>query len=450
MGENLSPLQKNSRDLEAELTWFSSVVDTRFRLYFQKESPVDSVFAHKPPPLHRSDSYYADFVRHYEPSFVERFTLILSLVPHLRPQLLDVFHTRNQAIDRPFTEFGGVSGESGAFLPTGETLAFLLAGTDLEARFALEFLFDRSHFFSAHAILQLRPEKGQSPFQTIIRPSDEFLGLFTIGRGRPPDFSAGFPAQRIETALTWDDLVLHPGTRRQIDEIASWIRHGQTLLHDWEMAPKLRPGYRSLFYGPPGTGKTMTACLLGQSTGRAVYKIDLALMVSKYIGETEKNLASVFDQAQNRGWILFFDEADALFGKRSETRSAHDRYANQEVSYLLQRIETFDGIAILASNQRENLDEAFTRRFESIIFFPMPRSEERLRLWQQGFSPHTSLSDQVDLAEISRRYQLSGGSIMNVIRFASLQSLENGNGCIDNAMLREGIQREFAKEGKTA
>ena len=144
-------------------------------------------------------------------------------------------------------------------------------------------------------------------------------------------------------------------------------------MNDWGMAPKLRPGYRSLFYGPPGTGKTMTACLLGKSTGRDVYKVDLSLVVSKYIGETEKNLARVFDQAQHKGWILFFDEADALFGKRSETRDAHDRYANQEVSFLLQRIETFDGIAILASNQRENLDDAFTRRFESIIYFPMPR-----------------------------------------------------------------------------
>ena len=118
----------------------------------------------------------------------------------------------------------------------------------------------------------------------------------------------------------------------------------------------------------------MTACLLGKSTGRDVYKVDLSLVVSKYIGETEKNLARVFDQAQHKGWILFFDEADALFGKRSETKDAHDRYANQEVSFLLQRIETFDGIAILASNLRDNIDEAFARRFESIIYFPMPRA----------------------------------------------------------------------------
>ncbi|EXI69464.1 MAG: ATP-dependent zinc metalloprotease FtsH 3 [Candidatus Accumulibacter sp. SK-11] len=214
------------------------------------------------------------------------------------------------------------------------------------------------------------------------------------------------------------------------------------------MGPKLRPGYRALFYGPPGTGKTMTACLLGKSTGREVYKVDLALVVSKYIGETEKNLARVFDQAQHKGWILFFDEADALFGKRTETRDAHDRYANQEVSFLLQRIETFDGIAILASNQKDNIDQAFARRFESIIYFPMPRQEERLRLWRQGFSPKARIDEGVDLDKIAAQYELCGGAIMNVVRYASLQALESGDSVITLETLQRGIRREHVKEGK--
>jgi SpoVK/Ycf46/Vps4 family AAA+-type ATPase len=242
--------------------------------------------------------------------------------------------------------------------------------------------------------------------------------------------------------------VLHPGTQRQIEEIETWIQYGDTLMNDWQMAPKLRPGFRSLFYGPPGTGKTMTACLLGKSTGRDVYRVDLSLVVSKYIGETEKNLARVFDQAQHKGWILFFDEADALFGKRSETRDAHDRYANQEISFLLQRVETFDGIAILASNQRENLDDAFARRFESIIYFPMPRPEERLRLWRQGISPKAKLEEGLDLAGVARDHTLSGGSIMNVIRYASLQALKSGDSIITADDIMQGIRREYAKEGK--
>jgi SpoVK/Ycf46/Vps4 family AAA+-type ATPase len=215
------------------------------------------------------------------------------------------------------------------------------------------------------------------------------------------------------------------------------------------MGAKLRPGYRSLFYGPPGTGKTMTACLLGKYTGRDVYKVDLALVVSKYIGETEKNLAKVFDQAQHKGWILFFDEADALFGKRSETKDAHDRYANQEVAFLLQRIESFDGIAILASNRRENLDDAFARRFESIIYFPMPGPAERLRLWRQGFSPQARLAETLDLERIAQEHALAGGAIMNVIRYASLQALKAGRDLIASEDIMQGIRREYAKEGKS-
>ncbi len=170
---------------------------------------------------------------------------------------------------------------------------------------------------------------------------------------------------------------------------------------------------------------------------------------TKYIGETEKNLAKVFDQAQHKGWILFFDEADALFGKRSETKDAHDRYANQEVSFLLQRIESFDGIAILASNRRENLDQAFARRFESIIYFPIPRPEERLRLWKRGFSAQSQLEESLDLEKIAQEHTLSGGSIMNVIRYASLQALKGGSTVIAEEDVLHGIRREYAKEGKS-
>ncbi|MCP4655409.1 MAG: ATP-binding protein, partial [bacterium] len=377
----------NARDLDQELGWFVRVVDTRFKLYFGDSAEHETVFDLTPPELGASESAWAGFVRHYKLAFAERLAVVLGLVPHIRPQLLDVFFTRNKTFDRRFTEFGGVlRGPQGEFRPTGETLAFLVAGNDLEIRFALQRLFDPRHLFARHHILRLDSDGAESSLKAPLKLSEEYLSYFTTGEPRRPDFGAGFPARYLETELDWNDLVLHPGTRTQIEEIETWLRHGETLLNDWGMAPKLRPGYRSLFYGPPGTGKTMTACLLGKATGRDVYKVDLSLVVSKYVGETEKNLARVFDQAQHKGWILFFDEADALFGKRSETKDAHDRYANQEVSYLLQRIESFDGIAILASNLRENLDDAFSRRFESIIYFPMPRPEERLLLWRQGFS----------------------------------------------------------------
>ncbi len=439
--------QNNAQDLEQELAWLACVLDTRFKLYFNKESEYHDIFAIEPPDLRASTSEYGRFIHQNGLGYAERLTLILTLTPHIRPQLLDIFFTNNKTFDRKFTEFGGSrSTPDGDFTPTGETLIFILAVNDLSLRFQLWEMFEPQHIFAHHNIL--RPAVGSSDQPAMKAPlhiSKEYLSLFTTGRPHRPEFNTDFPAQHIETTLTWDDLVLHPGTRKQIEEIETWIDHGKTLMNDWGMAAKLRPGYRSLFYGPPGTGKTMTASLLGKSTGREVYKVDLSLVVSKYIGETEKNLSKVFDQAQHKGWILFFDEADALFGKRGETKDSHDRYANQEVSFLLQRIETFDGIAILASNFRENLDDAFTRRFESIIYFPIPRADERLQLWREGFPPKAPLDEALDLAQIAREHTLSGGAIMNVIRYALLESLRQEGRAIGPDEVAQGIRREYAK-----
>ncbi|MBV8398862.1 MAG: ATP-binding protein [Acetobacteraceae bacterium] len=441
-------LEANARDLEAELRWFASVVDTRMKLHFGLDCEYEAVTAIVPPML--SGSPYASFVAGL--GFAERLALVLALTPHIRPHLLDVFHTRNQTFDRRFTEFGGArAGSDGDFWPTGETLAFILGGTDLATRFRLQALFDPRHPFALNNVLHAQQAAMDEPLMKApLRLSDECLSLFTRGEPRRPGFGAHFPAQHVRTELEWSDLVLHPATRESLAEIEAWIKHGETLMRDWRMGAKLRPGYRSLFYGPPGTGKTMTACLLGKSTGQEVYRIDLSMVVSKYIGETEKNLARVFNQAQHKGWILLFDEADALFGKRSETRDAHDRYANQEIAFLLQRIETFDGIAILASNLRDNIDDAFARRFESVIYFPLPRPEERARLWRGGFSSEARLGDDVDLDVIAREHTLSGGSIMNAIRFASLWALTEGGRPIGRADILQAIRREVLKEGKVA
>ena len=447
----LPPLEANALDLEAELRWFARVVDARMKLYFGVDVEVATVTDLSPPPL-GAGSPYAEFVYRHALDFSERLALILVLATHIRPLLLDVFHTRNQTFDRRFTEFGGTrAGPDGDFWPTAETLAFIIGGADLCARFHLQQLFDAGHVFARLGVLKLHCSTSDEPLMKApLRLSEEYLSLFTTGTPRRPEYGAQFPAQLVQTALDWDDLVLHPATREALAEIEAWIEHGETLMQDWQMHAKLRPGYRSLFYGPPGTGKTMTACLLGKSTGRDVYRIDLSLVVSKYIGETEKNLAQVFDQAQSRGRILFFDEADALFGKRTETKDAHDRYANQEVAYLLQRVESFDGIAILASNLRENIDDAFARRFESIIYFPLPSAEERARLWREGFSRRARLRDDLDLDTIGRDHALSGGSIMNAIRFASLRALKDGEREIGRQDVLHAIRREMLKEGRVS
>jgi SpoVK/Ycf46/Vps4 family AAA+-type ATPase len=201
----------------------------------------------------------------------------------------------------------------------------------------------------------------------------------------------------------------------------------QTIMVEWGMRKKLKPGYRAMFHGPPGTGKTLTACLLGKYTNREVYRIDLSMIVSKYIGETEKNLSKIFEQAEHKNWILFFDEADALFGKRTKVEDAHDRYANQEVSYLLQRIEDFEGIIILASNFITNIDDAFTRRFQTVINFPMPRPGERLDLWKKAIPEAVTLGEDISLHSIAGKYEISGGAMMNVVRYCLLMTLRRGS-----------------------
>ncbi len=443
--------QANAAVLERELAWLARLIDVRMKHYFKLEDTGTelpaSVYAVAPPEFADLTAPFPAFVQRHRLDFSERAAFILALAPSLRPQLLDIFFTRNQTYDRRFTEFGGlVGGHDGAFIPTGETLAFILGGVDVETRLLVEALFDATHRFATQQVFR----GSEDPLRAPLRVSDEVLSLVTTGRPRRPAFGADFPAVRVETSLEWDDLVLHPGTRKQLEEILGWIEHGDTLLTDWAMAGKIRPGHRCLFHGPPGTGKSMTACLLGKATGRDVYKVDLSLVVSKYIGETEKNLGRIFDQAEHKEWLLFFDEADALFGRRSETRDAHDRHANQEVAFLLQRIEHFDGVAILASNLRDNIDAAFARRFESVIFFPLPRPEERLRLWQRGFSRQAALEPALDLEEIAKQHALAGGSIMNVVRFASLQALRRGTNLILASDVLAGIRREQTKEGTGA
>jgi SpoVK/Ycf46/Vps4 family AAA+-type ATPase len=176
--------------------------------------------------------------------------------------------------------------------------------------------------------------------------------------------------------------------------------------------------------------------------------VDLSMVISKFIGETEKNLAGLFDRAEHKDWILFFDEADALFGKRTQVRDAHDRYANQEVSFLLQRIETFHGLVILASNLANHVDEAFARRFEQLVHFPMPRQNERHLLWKKGLPAAAVLEPGVDLAQIAARYELSGGMIMNVVRYASLQAIARGEPVLRQQDIQDGIRREYTKENR--
>lgn len=442
----------NAQQLERDLLWLEQVIHVRMALYFGQETERTSIFELPPPDLQEGSSIYAHFIRHYEMNVAERLIFLLALAPHLKPQLLDVFFQANETLRRGFTEFGGIKGQLHAgFIPTIETAMFLLGGDELAVRVQLEYLFERDHFFTSHNILRLENPPHLEPRNAVpLTLSYEVIDMVLHGQVKRPQFSKEFPARILQTALAWDHLILSPQTQEQLKELQAWVQHEKELMNDWDLAHAIKPGYKSLFYGPPGTGKTLTATLLGKKFQKDVYRIDLSTVISKYIGETEKNLENIFVRISYTDAILFFDEADALFGKRTSVNEAHDRYANQEVSYLLQRIEEYSGLVILASNFKSNIDEAFLRRFQSIVHFPMPDSQERYKLWEQAFSSKFKLGEKVDLQEIASQNKLAGGSIINVVRYASLMAISRQSDTILLKDILTGIRRELQKEGKTS
>lgn len=439
--------------LTDEIEWCKAVIDLRFSQYFSADDSEEKkmqVEMLAPPELDKT-SPYGKIVSNFQLGFDERLVVALALLPHVCPQALDSFLLNNRTLGRPYTEFGGWHGKShSGFLPTCETALFLLAGNELEKRLQKMMMFDESATLLKERILQLEyGEPGEPANAAALRISSEYLQYITTGVQNKPDFSMHFPAKRITSRLEWKDLVLGDSTEQEINQLITWIEHSEEILENFGLQKNLKRGYRALFYGPPGTGKTLTATLIGAKVGMDVYRVDLSQVISKYIGETEKNLSNIFDQAEHRNWILFFDEADSLFGARTQTNNSNDRAANQEISYLLQRVEDFPGIVILASNLRSNIDEAFSRRFQNTVYFPMPEPAERLRLWKNIFSKETILEDDVDLSYFAEKYALAGGALTNVARYAALSATQENRMQISNDDITKALANELHKEGKT-
>jgi ATP-dependent 26S proteasome regulatory subunit len=256
-------------------------------------------------------------------------------------------------------------------------------------------------------------------------------------------------ARRILPRYHWDDIILPRDQMRQLREICSHVRHHHTVYGNWGFGRKLSlgKGLNVLFAGPSGTGKTMAAEVIATALGLDLYRIDLSAIVSKYIGETEKNLDRVFHEGKTSNAILFFDEADALFGKRSEVRDSHDRYANIEIAYLLQKMEEYDGLVILATNMRKNMDDAFARRMHFAVEFPVPDESDRCRIWQGVFPEEMPLAADADLGFMARQFKTSGGNIKNIALAAAFMAAEDG-GRITTENLIRATRREYQKLGR--
>jgi hypothetical protein len=444
-------MTRNGAVIEAEIAWFRRSADCRLDLH-AKEANGDILKLVPAPDLAREKAPYADAVREAGLSPAERLVLMLALLPQLRPQVLDLFLIQNEAIKRRFTEFGGIAGgpQSG-FGPTRETALFLLAGEDMDRRLAAAQLFAADAPLRRRHIIDGIEEPGGSVSCAPLGISRYWLDLVTTGRSTAPRFAPPFPAQLLETPYVLEDLVTGETVRQELAEMLVWVRNERLLMEDWGLNRHLKPGYRALFHGPPGTGKTMAAAVVGKALDLPVYRVDLSRVVSKWVGETEKNLGALFDQAALGDMLLFFDEADALFGKRGDTQSANDRHANQQIAYLLQRIEDCPGVVVLASNLKGNIDAAFARRFQAMVYFPMPDAAARLKLWQMAFAaPRAKLAEGVSLEALARRHELSGGEMINVLRRLSVHALIDAERYVPEARIVEAVARELASSGRVA
>jgi len=425
------------------MTNFLVLLHTAISHYFQQEKEYSSL---KEISL-ESDELAT--LTNRKLTWEETIVLLLAITPHSEPQALDLFFIQNKELDRPYTEFGGWKGTShNGFLPTGETAAFLLTIDNPDGRNHLTHLLSKEHWFYKENILRLEGQGAGEPFLSgKLIVSDEFLSKWHNQGKYRPEYTADFPAKCIETQLDWEDLVLPHFLREDLENISLWLTNEQTIRTRWNLHKYIKPGYRCLFYGPPGTGKTLAASLLGKKHAMDVFRIDLSMITSKYIGETEKNLAKIFDLAEHQNWLLFFDEADALFSKRSETNSSNDRHANQEVAYLLQRIEAFPGIVVLATNLKDNLDEAFFRRFQSVLYFPIPDQYARRQLWKQMLPVEWLEKDGDDLLQIAAEAELSGGDIINIVQRCAVELLRINSACLTKAILCNAIKKELEKKG---
>jgi SpoVK/Ycf46/Vps4 family AAA+-type ATPase len=265
------------------------------------------------------------------------------------------------------------------------------------------------------------------------------------------DDKLGDYAKRVDVTQTWDDLVLPQDQMDAIKYLVARIRQRRTVYEQWGFAAKVGKGLgtSALFSGPPGTGKTMVAALIAKELGLELYQVDMAKITSKWIGETERNLAALFDAAEAGHAILLFDEADSLFGKRTDVKSSNDRYANLETNYLLQRLESFTGICLLTTNHENAIDPAFQRRLSLHLRFDLPEAEEREQLWRAMLPAAAPVAPGLDVAGLARRFAMSGGYIRNAALRAAFMAADEGS-AITTRHLECAAKLEYEGMGKIA
>lgn len=436
---NKEGLNRNNAQLEKEFEWLDS--------FFENEvTEADDWDADAVP-----DCPFTRLCGSMQLTKFERILLLLSLEPHYSPGNISRRIARLTSDERPGNTFGYyLDPFSGCYYPTLQTI-FLLCGKNDPASWRLseQEIIHRGRLMKEQIIVlhdvDERVRIGNR-LNSLIDLATEYVDYLLHGRKPRPDFGRSFPARYVTTNLGWEQLVLNKITRTEIDDVMDWVAYGKEVITRSE--GKINKSFPVLFYGPPGTGKSFTAKLIGKQYGKDVFRIDLSMIVSKYIGETEKNLAYLFDRAENKDWILFFDEADSLFGKRTGISDSKDKWANLEMSYLLQRMEEHEGLCILATNLKHNLDQALTRRFQALIHFPFPKPDERRLIWEKSIPPGFTYAADLNFQKLSR-FELTGAGIANVIKASCVKAVKRGDCMLNATDISRFIRVEYAKDNRT-
>ena len=434
-------------DIETDLLWLENLI--QYQLGNASEDLIDRIENHGEilPPIIPKGGFYSDNLRIWNPSAVERGLIVIGLALYFKPRIFDPLLKAAKDYNYTETRLGGIIGTAQTpFVPTGETAIFLLTNGSVEERMLVLNCLNQEHWLFEKGILLFEYKEPGLPitFQPFSLSSD-YMEIFSKGVATKPNYSSQFPASLVKTNMEWSDLVVSKELIKEIRDIELWLEYEERLFGEMGLGRKIKEGYKVVFYGPSGTGKTLVAGLIGKKYDRDVYRVDLSQLSSKYIGETEKNIDNLFKQARNKNWILFFDEGESLFGKRSQSGQSNERYGNQQVGFLLQRMEDHPGVVILTTNLKSSIDEAFLRRFQKMIYFEAPDFEYRLDLWKKALEDTLPLADDVDLRLISKEHKLVGGQIVNIVKQIILRELGAQSEVIRLKTLEEAIAEELRK-----
>lgn len=430
--------------LNEEMRWLESLIEIRCKeLFLENDTELEKVKKIPEPPLHDDKSPYSTIIDQYRLTATERVILALAIASAHYPSILKTFVQIEESSNAFAIEAGGeYNSINRSFKPTFQTALFLLAGKNLSLW---------SHYsaqlINGSVLLQNDIIYNRSSSEFIhgkIELDTAYLNYFLSGQQPQLDHGSYFPGKLYKSDLTLDDIILESNVREHIKPIGHYIKALENGFFK-NKEHNFKPGFITLFYGAPGTGKTMLAGILANTFGIDMYHVDLSQVVSKYIGETEKNLEVLFNRLQGKNCMLFFDEADALFGKRSDVKDAHDRYANQEVSYLLQRIEKFDGLTVLASNYENNMDDAFKRRIDLSINVIRPTEVTRELLWKQYLPKNAAFESDDLLKHLSKEYSYTGANIRNIMKNAAMALHDRNETIITYSLLSTYLTIENEK-----